>query len=268
MQGAPPALRRARFRSKVLRRPVVRLRHRGLNDHDSFLASYPRSGSTWLRFLLFETLAGESAQFGHMRRAVPSVGKHHDAIPVLKDGGRVIQTHETFSDGNRRVIYVVRDARSVVVSEYSWQRRLGIETGDFDGFLEKFLKGRSNPWGSWGNHVEFWLTSESARDGRLLMVKFEDLRRDTERTFRKILDFLDASAGDDTVRRAIENNSLHNMRAKEDEARRQGWRPRARSDIRFINTGAVTGWREKLSREQATLIEREFGTTLAKLGYL
>jgi hypothetical protein len=145
---------------------------------------------------------------------------------------------------------------------------MGIETSSFDDFLKAFLRGRSNPWGSWGAHVEFWLATDSAKTNRLLLVKYEDLRRDTEGVFRQVLQFLGVEARDEVVKDAIANNSLEAMRSKEDKARQEGWRPTARSDIRFINTGTVTGWREKLTTEQAKSIERHFARPLSELGYL
>src|SRR6266851_1462404 len=58
-------LQRIRYkimRTKV-RAPLIWIRHRGLNSSDVFLASYPKSGSTWLRFQLFEILTSLSAGF-------------------------------------------------------------------------------------------------------------------------------------------------------------------------------------------------------------
>ena len=268
MQTARQTVRHVLFRHSALRRPLVRARHKSLMPEDAFLASYPRSGTTWLRFLLYEVLTGEPAGFGATRNAIPSVGKHRDAQPVLAHGGRLIQTHEPFCDGDRRVVYVVRDARSVVVSEYGWQQRSGFFSGAFDAFVDAFVAGESNPWGSWGDHVDFWLGSEPARHGHLEVVRYEDLRRDTEAVFGRVLDFFDVSVDVDVVRAAIEHNSLEGMRAKEDQATQEGWRRSADHGIRFIGTGAVAGWREKLTPAQTAAVERRFGAQLARLGYL
>jgi Sulfotransferase domain len=268
MAAVTQAFRRARFKNRVLRTPLVRARHKGLGAHDAFLASYPRSGTTWLRFLLYETLTGENARFGDIRSAVPSVGKQGNARPVLGGGGRLIQTHERFYDRDRKVVYAVRDARSVVVSEYSWQQRVRVYPGSLDAFVDDFIKGRSNPWGSWGDHIDFWRNSDCAREGHLHQVRYEDLRSDTENVFRGVLDFLEADVEPERVRSAIENNSLQAMRAKEDRAKQEGWRPTVRDDIRFVNTGTKEGWRTKLSAEQATRIEERFGPTMRSLGYL
>jgi hypothetical protein len=246
---------------------MIRMRHRGLRDSDAFLASYPRSGSTWLRFLLYEALTLVSAEFGSMKQAVPSVGKQDGARPVLPGGGRVVQTHERYLDRERRVVYVVRDPRSVVVSEYSWQRRLGIEGRPFEAFFDDFLRGRSNPWGGWDQHVRFWLGGPCARAGKLHLVHFEDMRADTEAVFSAALGFLGSPADASVVHRAVENNSLQRMREKEDAARARGWRSRARSDLRFVNTGSVGGWRNALSEDQARALEERFAAELGLAGY-
>jgi hypothetical protein len=268
MQGAMQTMRRVRFRNRALRGPLVRSRHRGLTPQDAFLASYPRSGTTWLRFLLYESLTGEPSAFGSIRKAVPSVGKQETARPVLSGGGRLVQTHEPFCDDDRRVIYVVRDARRVVVSEYQWQRRNRTYESSFDGFVSDFVRGRTNPWGSWADHVEFWRASAPARNDHLLIVRYEDMRLDTLAEFTRVLSWLGAEIDEQRVRATIESNSLEGMRAKEDEARERGWRQSTRSDIRFVNTGSVGDAREKLNPEQARLIEERFGPTLASLGYL
>jgi hypothetical protein len=268
MDSARQTMRHVLFRHKLLRGPLVRRRHRDLTESDAFLASYPRSGTTWLRFLLYEALTGEQARFGMTRNAIPSIGKHRQARPVLSGDGRLIQTHEPFCDGDRRVVYVVRDARSVVSSEYRWQQRSGFFNGPFDVFLAMFLAGDSNPWGSWGDHVGFWLASEPARRGHLHVVRYEDLRRDTLEVFRAVLEFFGVSVSSDVIRDAIEHNSLASMRAKEDRAHQEGWRRSAKQDIRFIGSGSVGGWREALSPEQAAAIEQRFAGALSTLGYV
>ena len=266
LQDAKKTLRRVRFRHKTLRAPVVRWRHRGLRPQDAFLASYPRSGTTWLRFLLFEALTREPSAFGLVRTGVPAVGLQHAARPMLAGGGRLIQTHEPYCDRDRRVVYVVRDVRSVVVSEYKWQRFSGFYTGSFEGFFADFVGGRANPWGSWGDHVAYWRNSLAARGGHLHVVRYEDLRRDTRAAFEGVLGFLGEHREPQEIERAIEGNSLEAMRAKEDESRRRR-RGTARSDLRFINTGSTKGWEGVLTPTQLDALEERFGGTLTSLGY-
>lgn len=258
-------LKALRFRNKTFRGPLVRLRHRGITPQDAFLASYTRSGSTYLRFMLFEALTRESAEFGVVRRGLPSVGKQDQARSVFPGGGRMIQTHEPYSHGDRRVVYVVRDARSVVLSEYSWHQRMGRSVGTFEGFIEKFLSGRSTPWGSWEEHVNYWLHSQPARSDHLFLVRYEDIYDEPARLFPQVLDFLGSPADEERVRTIIENNSIDRMHSKEDRAKQAGWG--RQSEVPYVGKGASAGWRERLDPELARRIESRFGPTLDRLGY-
>lgn len=270
MSSIPTSIRRIRFRDRTVRRAVVwwRYRRANLNPEDAFIVSYPRSGTTWLRFLMFEALTGTSPAFGHIREAVASINKHHEASTVLGRMGRLIQSHEIYSPGDHRVVYAVRDARSVALSEYQWQRRLGLDPGSLDSFIHDFARGRSNPWGAWDEHVGFWLDSEPAQNGHLHLIKFEDLRRDTLGSLRAALAFLGEQRSDDELQGAIDNNAVDRMRQKEDEARQRGWRASTKKDIRFVNEGRVGGWRMQLNETQRNTIESRFGPTLERLGYL
>ena len=266
LQDARVAVRGIRFRHRTLRRPLVVRRYQKLSEHDALLASYPRSGTTWLRFLLYESLLGVSTAFGEVRRGVPGVQKIEIGIPVLDFGGRIVQTHEPYCDRDRRVVYVVRDPRSVVVSEYRWQRYSGFYAGSFDTFFKHFLVGRTNPWGSWGDHVEFWQKSPAGRNDHLYVVRYEDLRSDPEGIFAGVLSFLGVHKDPSVIKQVIENNTVERMRAKEDDARaKRGAGPK--KDLRFVNTGSVGGWATALSPTQQDAIRDRFGRTAATLGY-
>lgn len=231
---------------------------------DVLLASYPRSGSTWLRFLLFEYLTGQPARFGRMKSAIPSVGKHREAEETVGTG-RIVQTHER-RGAEWKALYVVRDVRDVALSEHAWQRRLQMDPGTFDNFLSSFLRGRSTPWGPWDAHVDYWLGGTEARPAHLA-VRYEELRRDPESAFAEVIRFLGPPWDGDRARGVIESNSLEQMRTKEDEARAGGWRPDTLAGTRFVNRGKAGGWEERLSPRQVARIEERFGETLERLGY-
>src|ERR1700685_382375 len=110
-----------------LRGPVTALRHRDVRPDDTFVASYPRVGSTWLRFLLQETLTGEPSTFPSVNRVLPQIGFHENAYR-LPNGGRLIKTHEAFRPEYQRAIYLTRDPRDVLLSEYAFQKALGLTT--------------------------------------------------------------------------------------------------------------------------------------------
>ena len=110
---------RARASRTSLRAPLVWGRHLGLDSNDVFLASYPRSGNTLLRFPLAEAISGALCTFENVQRIVPEIGVHVYAYPLLPAGGRLIKTHERYRRKYRRAIYIVRDVRDVLLSSFA-----------------------------------------------------------------------------------------------------------------------------------------------------
>lgn len=231
------------------------------------LACYPRSGSTWLRFMLVEILVGSPAEFGPTFRAfIPYVGRHRRAMRFLPGGGRLIKTHERYRHAydRSRVMLLVRDPRDSLLSEY---RHRG-KPGSFDSFLGGFLHGPHNPYdpfGPWGDHTRGWMDSAPASEGRLLVVRYEDLRQKTGRTLHEILDFLGVRAAPGRVEKAVSHNEIEQLGRREERAK-AGRKGLPEKD-RMVYTGLVEGWRELLSEPQVAAIQRSWGDVLERLGY-
>jgi hypothetical protein len=214
--------------------------------------------------MLFEALTGRSAQFDEVRRAIPHVNPYQVAQPLLGADRRLYLTHEQRSQVYRLTpaIYLVRDVRDVVVSEYRRQQMNESYPGTFDAFLEAFLIGRVHRFGSWKDHVTGWYL-EAPRDGRTILLRYEDLKRDPARCLTQALAFLGESRSEAVVQRAVDNNALDRMREKEDRTTL----PDARPGFRFVNSGAAGSWRERLTPEQAARIDEATGGVLQRLGY-
>jgi hypothetical protein len=247
-------------------RPVIRaVRYRGLRSTDVLFASYPKSGSTWLRFMFLDLLTGRDPEWDAVTKGFPHVGAHRDLAPLLPNAGRLLYTHDKATGPVRRCVYLVRDGRDVALSEYRWLVRGGY-TRPFSDFLDDFLSGRSHLFGSWTDHVLYWLDTDVAQRGDLHLVKFEDLRADTDRAVGGIVRFLGLDVSDDDIARAVRNQSLERMRAKEDRAPEAVLR-RHRSGERFVGKGAVGGWKSSLDVEQNARLEAGTRPALERLGY-
>jgi hypothetical protein len=260
-----------RFRAKLAkspaRLPVIWVRHRGLHANDVFLASYPRSGNTWLRFVLSEALTGTSIDFDNVDNFIPELKWHRGAVPILEGHGRLIKTHERWRKEYRKAIYIIRDVRDVALSQYARSAQLGIVDPDIDKFLLAFLQGRNqaHPYGAWDRHLRAWLDGPLSHEGKLLVVKFEDLRRSPERELTRMLEFVHGPTGAETVSTALANNSVEQMRAKEVKSRKLY---QSTTEVgRFVRKGAVQGWRTVLTPAQLQLFEQYAGPELARAGY-
>jgi hypothetical protein len=260
-----------RFRAKLakspLRLPVIWVRHRGLHPNDVFLASYPRSGNTWLRFVLSEALTGTSIDFDNVDNFIPELKWHSGAVPILENQGRLIKTHERWRKEYRKAIYIIRDVRDVALSQYARSAQLGIIDPDLDKFLLAFLLGRNqaHPYGAWDRHLRAWLDGPLPQAGKLLVVKFEDLRRNPDQQLTRMLEFVHGPSGPETVSTALANNSVEQMRAKEVRSRKLY---QSTTEVgRFVRKGAVQGWRTALTPSQLQLFEQYAGPELARAGY-
>jgi len=245
-----------------LRVPHIWLRHRGITPTDVFWAAYPRSGSTWSRFTLYEILTGGEASFHAVNAAIRGVGRHQFGLHTLRGNGRLISSHEQYRKEYRKAIYMVRDGRDVALSEFAYTSALEFFRGDLDEFLKVFLYGKISGFGPWPRHINSWLNSPIAGTDNMLVVRFEDLRQNPVDGFKRMADFLEVKVDDDRVRRAIANNSLDRMREKE-----QVEPQRASVKGRFVRDGSVQGWRSKLSPEQERFFEQHAGSILQSLGY-
>lgn len=246
-------------------RPVIRsVRYSGLHPDDVLLASYPRSGSTWLRFMLADLLA-PGMEWDDVNRVIPYVGEHRRAPHPLLDGGRLVKTHETATGPVRRAVYLARDPRDVVLSEY----RLSLRGGShetLDSYVARWVVGKAGPFGRWGNHVEYWLERPQASGIELLVIRFEELTADALSTLARIVEWIGIPADEDGLRAAVEGNTIGKMREKEDRAPKGEVRPHDGTH-RFVGEGAAGGWRDKLDERQVRLITESATHALERLGY-
>jgi hypothetical protein len=258
-----PILRKLRHEiaKTGVRAPLVWVRHKSLRSNDVFFASYPRSGSTWLRFVLFESIAGQASGFGNVNDSIPDVKDRNRGLPLMPNGGRLIKTHEVYHPEYRKAVYLVRDPRDVALSEYAYQTALGLVDEPIDSYLPEFLNKGVNPFASWSRHVESWLSAPLTSD-QLLVVKFEDLRRDTVNGVSEIIRFFGLAPNETQIRQAVANNSVERMKAKEKENPQ-----RASKKGQFIRSGSVGGWRANLTEAQINTVRSQAGLLLERLGY-
>lgn len=246
---APSVHRRLRnaVRLTPLRHVVVARRHRGLEPTDMMVASYPRSGNTWLRFLLADLITGAAVDFVGVERVIPSVGAHAAGPHVARDRGRLIKTHEPYNSHYRRAIYLVRDVRDVLVSQYRVRRPDPEDLSALDDFVASFTTQRASSFGPWHEHVRGWL--DAARSSSEIHVfKFEELRADPVGGVGEIARLAGIEADDAAVQAALDRNTpeyMHQLELENVEFLKRSFG--------YMSTGVrggVTGkWREMLNDE-------------------
>jgi Sulfotransferase domain len=238
---------------------------------DIFLTSYPRSGNTWTRFLVGNLVyQDEPVTFLNLERLVPDMYKSGDWVLRRRPRPRVLKSHECFDPRYRRVIYIVRDPRDVAVSNFHWemkQRALG-EAYPIEKFVPEWINCRCWPRiGSWGDHVTSWLSTRRGDQG-FVLLRYEDLMRDTEFELAKIARLLGIEPTPERLRRAVELSSAERMRQLEIREGGKWVQTRyTRQDKRFVRNASSGDWKAVLPAESVTLIEATWGHLMQDLGY-
>ena len=160
------------------------------------------------------------------------------------------------------LLYFLQNDPSVPASVRQAWLGYGLAKDDFDQFLTRFLRGTVNPFGSWAAHVDSWMKAKDEGRAEILLLRFDELRREPEISLGKMMEFLAMPVGADLIRRAVSNNSVEKMR---DQEKKNPVKASAKG--RFIRSGAVEGWREKFTEPQARLVQQRAGSVLSRLGY-
>ena len=201
---------------KLLRPVVVNYRHRQLKDNDIFLASYPKSGNTWLKFMLSSLFSKDEVDFDKAESLLPFVGNHINSINLLPDGRRIIKTHESFRRVYKNAIYIIRDGRDVAISYYYHHLREETFKGELNDFVKIFLQGKVDGLDPWHKHIESWI--KAGEHSNILFLIYEDCLENPFRELKKIIEFLNINVSDKVIQYAIETNTKEKMRTKEKDS--------------------------------------------------
>jgi len=265
----------------------------------TWLASYPKSGNTWVRAQLDALESGQQPDFNSLNKSgthdrmdsslgVP-LGDLSDAetASMLRlswavyrpSHGAVIRrkTHRSWSvaaDGfpipwqppHAKVIYIVRDPRAVVAS---WAHHLGVgmeEAVEVMG-MTKVENGLPDAHGeqdlvSWSEHVTSWLDDCTLP---LLMVRYEDMLLEPERELARMADFMDMSTTAEDIANATQACEFSSLAAREIF---EGFSEAARPGASFFRRGEAEAWKWEVDAETIDRVCLDHGPVMKLLGYL
>ncbi|MEQ8770328.1 MAG: sulfotransferase domain-containing protein [Phycisphaerales bacterium] len=224
-----------------------------------WLASYPKSGNTWVRFLLYALLHGPPAKSIDVSKRIPDV---HRPIPFTAppSGPLYAKTHAALTDRHphidktARAVYIVRHPKDVLLSGLNYRRLAGSDEKALPAaqYVRTFLAASGDPawasegYGSWDAHVRSWTETDRFP---VHVVRYEDLKAGAPAQLRAIADFLGIDADDAAIERAAKASSFDALRALEvrEKANASPARPEdrlfvgdkniARKGVYFINSG-------------------------------
>lgn len=248
----------------------MRFRFLGLHASDVLLVSYPKSGSTWLRFLLAHALTSEEVDFDSVREIIPPVGRHRRAPSLLPTGGRVVRSHEPLwpylGRSGQPVVSLLRDGRDVALSYLAHEQRNLRFTADVSSFLDRFVAGGIDGYGPWHDHVLSAVDFERRSETPVLRVRFEDLRAAPVQELSRTLAFLGVKdMSDEDLGRVVAANTKERMRAK--EATSTFLASMETDGSPFVRPDVRPGWAELVPATARQRFESTCGEALRAAGY-
>ncbi|MGB3811223.1 MAG: sulfotransferase domain-containing protein [Parvibaculum sp.] len=239
---------------------------------DAFICSYPKSGNTWLRFLIANLLhPGGDVSFSTINQLVPDIYSLNVGKMAQLPTPRILKSHEAFRPDYRRVLYICRDPRDVLLSYYHFSRRERTIDDDLPmkDFARLFLDGGLQ-WqeiGTWAEHVGSWMGARQI-DDRFCFLRYENLYADPVGELRRIAHILKIPATTKMLEGAVEASTANRMRSLEQSDTTAALGKNPRSDIPFVRVARPGGWREELDPEIAAEMETRWGSLMQQLGYL
>ena len=159
-----------------------------------------------------------------------------------------------------RMVFLLRDGRDVVDSELAASRAgswvVGEGSGAFRGVPDSgrldYVVGSAHKW-LW--RTEVTQAAFEVHDGPKHLVRYEDLRREPQAHMRALLDWLGLPMSDDELSALVERHAFERLPAEDT------------GPLKFRRAARPGLWRENLTAEEQTAVERIIGPKLRELGY-
>ena len=262
------------YGAKLILKTLLGKDHAGRNfgvfPDDTFIISYPRSGSTWTRFLVANLVyPNERVGFANLDQLIPATAVCSRRALKKARRPRFIKSHNYYDPRYRRVVYIVRDPRDVVLSEYRFILKAGKMADGYpmEKFVSEFVNGEIGTYGSWQENVGSWLGTRG-ENPNFLLLRYEDMVADTLGELAKLATFLGIKAGRDRLQQVVDRSSADSMRAME-KKESEAWvvTKGRRKDIPFVGAATAGGWKTKLPGSCVAQIESAWAPLMQRLGY-
>jgi Sulfotransferase domain len=244
--------------------------HLKVYPDDTFVVSFPGSGNNWTLCLIANLLQLESrATLLDIERLIPATDGQTRKFFRAMPRPRVIRHHESFDPQYKKVIYMVRDPRDVIISAYnSALERTDLDRGDpFMSFVAEFVSGARSAVGSWGENVASWVATRG-NTPRFLLLRYEDMVSETTRELKRVAGFLGIPATTEHLAEAVNRSSVEDIdRLEQMQSVGGNSRTAGRKEPVSFPLSPKGGWQTTLPKAAVSEIESAWGPLMSALGY-
>lgn len=237
-------------------------------DDDIFIVSYPRSGNTWVLFIIANIIIEKleldvEVNIFNIHGFVPDI---HQGQNIPLDLGffpfkRFIKSHATFHSGYKNIVYLIRDPRSVMDSYYNYLTGLGSYKGDISSFIEDKKMGVN----AWCEHVRGWMDG-IVPGTRFHVFKYEDFKLSQRDTIVSLANLFGFKLEEESLRKIIEKTSFENMQRLEKITGSLSLIKHSH-DFNFVRKGASVISEHDMPPESISYIENVASDIMEKFKY-
>ncbi len=235
------------------------LKQCNVGSQDVFIASFPKSGNTWLRFILARALYDEKTiNTVNIDERFPSV--HQNDVVKMKSlaSPRYIKTHHAYFDLYPKTVYIYRDYRAVAVSAWFHAKNKSSFKGSLEEFIESDLLVSFGPW-YW--HLETAFAWKEKHPERILILRYEDVLHDTHKAITGLLNFikLDPIVSIEEIVRKTSFAALQRLEKVTQPVNEQP----------FFRSGETDDWKKYMTPAlEQMLLDKNNKAMLQRCGYL
>lgn len=249
---------------------------------DVLLVTPPKSGTTWFKALLFAIM--NRTQFNTSTHPLLTTSPH-ELVPFMEmflhmnipfpdpdplSPPRLFHTHTPFTslpqsviDSQCRIVYVSRNPKDVFVSFYCFlqgDNNSAIRLS-FEEAFEQYCKGFS-PYGPFWDHILGYWKANSKWPERVLLLKYEDMKRDSSFHLKRIAEFIGQPFSSEEEKQGLVHEiiklcsfeSLSNMKVNKTGTFRAGYLTVDKNS--FFRKGEVGDWKNHLTAEMAERLDK------------
>lgn len=237
-------------------------------EDDIYIASFLRSGTTWVQMILHQLTSDGEVNFKHIYEISPffelALGRNLSLEHLPSP--RLIKTHSAQKNIPRRTkgkfIYLIRDGKDAAVSLFHFYEPMMKDLTFERSFEQHFLKEETKH--GWFGHVSGWLANKKKLT--ILYVKYEDLLKDLEGNIRKISDFCGFTIDESQMPRILERCSFDFMKNHQEKFDgRLVNRPNSQAQLNdFIRKGKAKEGNKYFEEKQNRIYEKMFKKFLSR----
>ena len=233
-----------------------------LKETDIFLASYPRSGNTWIRLLLSDALLQlQGFQTTTGGNIIPdaykiSINEWNNQIDT-KIKFRIIKTHEPLFiqqtlELENRVFYLFRKPADCLCSFYYYSLKYE-KNKENDKGIDEFCLDNLEQWCS---HVTTYIGYKEKSPESIIFLSYEKLSDNPVKVLNYIVEILGWENCQLVCQKSVKNQEFNKLKSlsKEEKPEKMGfWEDHGYQD--FFRKGKVNSSQEELSPETLRIIE-------------